>query len=168
MAIWDTYCGGDYDYKKLTFADLSTEMQKYAIATIKNNPKEYAKQFATKSWLYFWRPSIALNEKQFTSSYKKQAFNILWFVQRKFFNIFKYGFLLLIPFYYYNFFKNKIITNEIIIITIIFATSFLQGVITYGTNARYSFPVEYLIILIGLLFIKNHIKLPKFLSIYLQ
>ena len=79
MAIWDTYCGGDYDYKKLTFADLSTEMQKYAVATIKNNPKEYVKQVVTKSWLYFWRPSISLNEKQFTSSYKKQAFNILWF-----------------------------------------------------------------------------------------
>lgn len=168
MAIWDTYYGGDYDYKKLSFADLSIEMQKYSVENIKNNPKDYLKQVITKSWLNFWRPSISLNEKQFINKKSESVFNGVWFLQRKLFNIFKYGFILLIPFYFYKFIKNKVINNELITVTIIFTTSILQGLITFGTNARYSFPLEYLMILVGLVFIKNNIKLPKFLSTYLQ
>jgi hypothetical protein len=168
MAIWDTYTSGVYNYKKLSFADLSNEFGKYATETIKNNPKDYFKQVITKSWLYFWRPNIAMDINRLETKNKQTVFTAIWFIQRKFFNIFKYGFILLVPFYTYRFFKNKKITNEFVLVTIIFATSVLQGLITYGTNARYSFAFEYVMILIGLLFIKNHIKLPKFLSTYLQ
>lgn len=168
MAIWDTYSSGVYNYKKLSFADLSIEFGKYATETIKNNPKDYFKQVINKSWLYFWRPNIAIDVDRLESKNKQIVFNIIWFVQRKLFNIFKYGFILLVPFYVYRFFKNKIITNEFILVTIIFATSILQGLITYGTNARFSFPFEYVMILIGIIFIKNYFKLPKFLNTFLQ
>lgn len=168
MAIWDTYCGGDYDYKKLSFAKLSQVMASYSIETIKSNPKDYFKQVVTKSWLNFWRPTIPINNYQFLSSKKKFYFTSLWFVQRKFYNIFKYGFIVLVPLYFYTFFKNKVITNQLILVTIVFATSVLQGLVTYGTNARYSFPFEYLMILIGLVFIKNNIKLPTFFNNFLK
>lgn len=165
MAIWEIYTIGVYDYKKLSFAEMSNEMGNYAIETIKNNPKEYFKQVVTKSWWHFWKPSIAIESSYLKSKDKELFFDIFWFIQRKFFNIFKYGFLLLVPFYVYRFFKSKFITNELIIVTIVFATSVLQGLITYGTNSRYSFPFEYLMILVVLLFVKNHIKFPRFLSI---
>ena len=168
MAILEIYTIGVYDYKNLSFAQLSNELAKYSIETIKSNPKEYAKQVVTKSWLYFWRPNIAMDITGFKSKNQQLVFDSVWFVQRKLLNIFKYGFILLVPFYFYKFFKNKIITNEFILVTIVFFTSVLQGLITYGTNARYSFPFEYIMILVGILFIKNHIKLPKFLSTFLQ
>lgn len=168
MAVWDTYFSRVYDYKKLSFANLSNEFGKYATETIKNNPKDYFKQVITKSWLYFWRPNIAIDIDRLETKNKQTVFNVIWFVQRKLLNIFKYGFVLLVPFYLYRFFKNKKITNLFILVSIIFTTSILQGLITYGTNARYSFPFEYVMILTGLIFIKNHIKLPKFLSIFLQ
>lgn len=168
MAIWEIYTIGVYDYKKLSFAEMSNEMGNYAIETIKNNPKEYFKQVVTKSWWHFWKPSIAIESSYLKSKEKELFYDVFWFIQRKFFNIFKYGFLLLVPFYVYRFFKSKLITNELIIVTIIFATSALQGLVTYGTNSRYSFPFEYLMILVVLLFVKNNIKLPRFLDIYLQ
>ncbi len=160
MAILEIYTIGVYDYKNLSFAEMSNELAKYSIETIKNNPKEYFKQVITKSWLDFWRPSIALDNQGFKSGVEEKVFDSVWFVQRKFFNIFKYGFILLVPFYLYRFFKNKIITNQFILVTIVFATSVLQGLVTYGTNARYSFPFEYIMIFVGIIFIKNHLKLP--------
>lgn len=167
MAILEIYTIGVYDYKKLSFAEMSNELAKYSIETIKNNPKDYFKQVITKSWLYFWRPNIAIDDQGFKSKKQQIVFNSIWFVQRKLFNIFKYGFILLVPFYLYQFFKNKIITNEFILVVIIFATSVLQGLITYGTNARYSFPFEYIMILIGIIFIRNHLKLPYGLNKFL-
>lgn len=169
MAIWDTYDSGEYDYKKLKFADLSNELGKYAIETIKNNPKDYMKQVITKSWFDFWKSSISVNKNDFKSNNKQFIiFYIIWFLQNKILFVFKLSFLFLIPFYIYNFFKNRVITNELIIVAIIFTTSILQGLITYGTNSRYGFPFEYLMILIVVLFIRNTIKLPRFLSNYLQ
>ena len=169
MAIWEIYTIGVYDYKKLSFTELSNELGKYAVETIKNNPKEYFRQVITKSWFDFWKSSIAVNKNDFKSNDNQFiVFYIIWFIQNKILVVFKLSFLLLVPFYIYKFLKNRVITNELIIVAIIFTTSILQGLITYGTNSRYGFPFEYLIILIVILFIRNTIKLPRFLSNYLQ
>jgi len=114
MAIWDTYYSGAFNEKNLTFSELSNEMAKYAVETIKNNPKKYLKQVLTKSWLYFWKPTISMDETRLNSENKKKFFFGYWFVQRKFLNVFKYGFLLLVPFYVYTFLKNKKITTYLL------------------------------------------------------
>ena len=166
MAIWDTYYSGAYEYKKLSFAQLSEEMAQYAKATIKNNPGDYLKQVATKSWFHFWSPTISINEEKLNSHSKQFFFTHYWFVQRKLCNVFKYGFVLLVLFYGFTFMKNRVITNELILVAIVFAASVLQGLVTYGTNARYSFPFEYVMILVGFVFFKNHFKLPKYLKYF--
>lgn len=155
MAIWSAYNSGEFDYKKMVFADLSHQFGQYAVETIKNNPKEYCRQVLTRSWFDFWKPTIPYYENKIDRD-KKQIVEKLWFIQRKAFNLIKYGFLLLIPFYVFKYLKDKQITNELVIVTVIFATSILQGLITYGTNPRYSFPFEFLMITIVILFIKNN------------
>ena len=42
-----------------------------------------------------------------------------------------------------------------IIMSVIFMASVLQAILTYGTNNRFSFPFEFLIIISGLLYFKE-------------
>lgn len=155
MAIWSAYNDGEFDYKKKPFADLSNSFGEYAIQTIKNNPKDYFNQVITRSWFDFWRPTIPYYEDKIEPE-KKVVIEKLWFVQRKLFNFIKFGFLLLIPFYLIQFLKNKVVTTELVVIVLVFLTSILQGLITYGTNPRYSFPFEYIMIAVIALFVKNN------------
>ena len=53
-------------------------------------------------------------------------------------------------------------------VVVVFAGSVLQGLVTFGTNVKYSFPYEFLMIFTVLLFVKNYVTLPKSLNKYLQ
>lgn len=155
MAIWSAYNSGEFDHKKMPFADLSNSLGEYAVQTIKNNPKDYFNQVITRSWFDFWRPTIPYYGDKIEPR-KKAVIEKLWFVQRKLFNLIKFGFLLLIPLYLIQFLKNKVITTELVVVVLVFSTSILQGLITYGTNPRYSFPFEYIMIATLVLFVKNN------------
>ena len=71
-------------------------------------------------------------------------------------------------FYLYLFIKNRKITFEMIIITLVFSSAVLQALVTFGNNSRFCFPFEFAMIVVVFLFVKNHIKRPKFLNNYLQ
>ena len=90
-----------------------------------------------------------------------------WYLQRVFLILFRLSFLLLVPFYIYQFFKNKIVTNEVIIVAIVFGNSVLQAIVTFGTNDRYSFPYEFIMIILVLMFFKNKV-IPNKLNTWLQ
>lgn len=156
MAIWSAYNEGEYDYRKMPFADLSGELGNYAIQTIQQNPKEYLNQVVTRSWFDFWRPTLPYYEDKIDPD-KKPVLQKLWFIQRKIFNLIKFGFLLLVPVYTFIFFKNRKVTAELVAVTLVFSVSVLQGLITYGTNSRYSFPFEFIMIAILAVFIKNNL-----------
>lgn len=76
--------------------------------------------------------------------------------------------MLLVPFYVYQFFKKRKITFEIVMVAIIFLGSVLQGIVTYGTNVKYAYPYEFLMIIVVLLFFKKEVNLPKRLGTFLQ
>lgn len=154
MAIWSAYNNGEFDYKKMPFADLSNSLGEYAVETIKSNPLDYLNQVVTRSWFDFWRPTIPFYQDKINPE-KKDVIDTIWFVQRKLFNVIKFGFLLLIPFYLIQFLKDKVITTELVVVVLVFSTSILQGLITYGTNPRYSFPFEYMMLTTIALFIKK-------------
>ena len=52
-------------------------------------------------------------------------------------------------------------------VVVVFAGSVLQGLVTCA-NDRFSFPFEFAMIVVVLLFVKNYVTLPKFLNTYLQ
>lgn len=168
MTIWRSYESGDFDFKCWNFADLSNELGKYGKATIKKNPKDYLQQVFTRSWFDFW---LVFGKKEFTPfrvTFIDKAMDGIWFVQNIILLIFKFSFLALTPFYIFKFFRDRKVTMEISIVAIVFATSVLQGLVTYGTNSKYSFPFEFLMIILVLLFVKNYVRFSKRLNTFLQ
>lgn len=168
MTIWRSYGSGDFDFKCWNFAQLSNELGKYGKATIAHNPKDYLEQVFTRSWFDFW---LVFGKKEFTPfrvTFFDKAMEGIWFVQHIILLFFKFSFLLLTPFYIFKFLRDRKVTMEIIIVAIVFATSLLQGLVTYGTNSKYAFPFEFLMIILVLLFLKNHVRFSKHLNKLLQ
>lgn len=152
MCIWYAVDNGDFAYKKLTFPQLSNELGKCADATIKNNFGLYIKQVIFLSFKEFWNVEMVSSNSLENSIFLKYVWNF----QSVFLRIIKTIFLLLIPIYIFRFFKNRIFSLELLLVLIVLSTAFLQALVVYGSNARYSFPFEFIMITIVLLFIKNN------------
>lgn len=161
MSIWygiddiKSVVGIDY------FPDFSAYLEKYAKATIALNKDEYIKQVITVSWVDFWDIDIYWNLLHFPDSFSELLFKTIWNIQYAILITFKLLFILLIPVYLFNFIRTRKITFEIVVVTITFATSVLQAIVTYGTNSRYSFPFEYLMIIVVILFLRKNINFLK-------
>ncbi len=152
MAIWKSY---DELKEKtgLTFADLSAELNNFSKATIKENPTDYIRQVFT-SWLDFWKTDIAWKSDFFTLE-SAPIFLFIWDFQHYILRLLKLAFLINIPIICYIFIRNRHITPEIIIATIVIVTSILQAFATYGTNSRFSFPLEFMMMMSVFLQIKR-------------
>lgn len=169
MSIWYALAAGEFDHKKLSFADLSNEFGKFGKETIKNNQKDYWKQVVYRSWLDFWRPyDIKTTYIDYKFPIVEFILSAIWSFQMILIYIFKCSFLLLTPFYFIKFLRDKKIEIELLIVSTVFATSVLQGIITYGTNAKYAYPFEYLMIIVLLLFVKKYVRFSKRLNKILQ
>lgn len=152
MCIWYAVDNGDFDYKKMTFPQLSNEFGKCADVTIKCNFALYIKQVIFLSFKEFWNVEMVSSNSVVRSVF----LNYVWKLQSVFLRFIKTIFLLLIPVYIFRFFKNKIFNIELLVVLIVCSTSVLQALVVYGSNARYSFPFEFIMITIVLLFIKNN------------
>ena len=156
MSIWDAH---DELREKtgLNFIGLSHELGEFAKAAIINNPGDYAKQVAV-SWKDFWRTSIYWNYHDFNVRYSNKACQGIWYIQSFILVTLKIIFVLLLPYHIFLFFRDRKITPQFVIVAIVFSTSILQAVATYGTNSRYSYPFEFLIIICLLLTFKPQLK----------
>lgn len=168
MTIWYAWASGEFDHMNLSFIDLSNEFGKYGKETIKNNQKEYWEQVIYRSWFDFWRPYDIKVYIDYQYPMLEFLLTAVWKFQMVLIFIFKLSFLALVPFYLIKFLRDRKIGIEILIVSTVLATSILQGVVTYGTNAKYAYPFEYLMIIVILLFIKNHVRLSKRLNTFLQ
>lgn len=165
MSVWlaNKY---SYQYKYPYFPDCSYHLGEYAKETIKNNQYDYWKQVITKSWVDFWGVWNPWHFEEIKLG--KPIFKWVWSAQKVTIYFFKWTFLLLVPYYIFQFFRRKKITFEIVFTTIIFANSWLQAIVIYGNNNRFAYPYEFLMIIIVLLFFKKEVRLPKRLSTFLQ
>lgn len=152
MCIWYAVDNGDFEYKKMSFPELSNEFGKCADVTIKNNFGLYIKQVIFLSFKEFWNVELSSTNSIDNSVFLKYVWNF----QYLFLRIIKTLFLLLIPIYIFRFFKNRIFTFELLFVLIVLSTSILQALVVYGSNARYSFPFEFLMVTLVFLFIKNN------------
>lgn len=149
--------------KNSNFADLSNDLGKYALATIKKNPIQYAKQVICLSWGDFWKTSIHFNYLNFLVPFFNKICLGFWYIQNILLLFLKFSFLILSPYYIIQFFKTRKISFEFISVTIILTTSILQAMATYGSNSRFSYPFEFLMIIIVLSFIRKYIP-EKYLN----
>lgn len=161
MTLWVAYKDGAYDQYHLTFVQFSTALGMFAKSTILNNPIDYLKQVLFRSWFDFWKPTIYWNFDQFNFGYINTIFFGFWCIQYFVLAVFRLVFVILIPYYGFKFLKNKKLTIELQLILIVYTTSILQALITYGDNNRFSFPFEFVIIFVVLIFLRDFYKLPK-------
>ena len=162
MTIWIAYEDGAYDKYHLTLPQLSLELGKFAKSTILNNPLDYIKQVLFRSWFDFWKPTIYWNYDQFNFKYGNTLLFGFWCIQYLVLAVFKLSFVLLLPYYGYDLIKNKKLTMPLQLIIIVFSTSILQALITFGNNNRFSFPFEFIMIFVVLNFIKEKEYLKKY------
>ena len=156
MSIW--YAHAELTERTgLNFVDLSHELNEFAKVAIINNPADYAKQVFV-SWKDFWKTAIYWNYHDFSVKYSNKAFQGIWYIQSFILLFFKIIFVFLIPYHIFLFLKNRKITPQFIIVTFVFSTSLLQAMATYGTNSRYSYPFEFLMIICLLLTFKRLLK----------
>lgn len=156
MTIWDAQ-EELVAKKNNNFSDLSYDLGEYALATIKKNPMHYAKQVFFYSWIDFWKTSIYWNYPNFYVPFSNKVCLGFWYIQSAILLFFKFSFLFICPLYIIEFFKTRKISFEFIAVVIILSTSILQALATYGTNSRFSYPFEFLMIIIVLSFIRKYI-----------
>ncbi|NDI99875.1 hypothetical protein GWA97_12365 [Flavobacterium sp. LaA7.5] len=148
MTIW--YAKDEMHEKTgLNLIELSERLNDYGKTTIKQNPLDYAKQVLL-SWRGFWGTAIYWNYDDFNFKYANKVCFVVWYLESFIVQILKILFVLIIPYHLLLFIKNRKITAELIIVVLVFATSIMQAMVTFGTNSRFSYPFEFLMI-IGLL-----------------
>lgn len=145
MTIWDAYPKLT-EKTGLSLPDLSKRLYDYSIVTIKMNPVAYIKQVFV-SWCDFWKTSLYWNPNNFGVPQASQIILYICYVERILFQLVKILFVLLIPFNIIFCIRKRKITRQLTISLVVLTASILQAFATYGTNSRYSFPFEMLIII---------------------
>jgi 4-amino-4-deoxy-L-arabinose transferase-like glycosyltransferase len=156
MSIWFAY-SELREKTGLSFVDLSYQLSEFSKAAIKQNPSAYAKQVLV-SWKDFWETDIYWNYEDFNFKYANKGALAIWYIERTLLQILKIIFVLLIPYHIFLFFRNRKITPQLIIVTVVFSASLLQAMATYGTNSRFSYPFEFLMIITIILTFKPQLK----------
>lgn len=141
MSIWYAY--DELEQKTgLPFVELSDELGRYGKATMRQNPWNYIKQVGL-SWSEFWKTGIYINYHDFKVPYANKAILGLWLVQDFLLQALKVIFVLLLPYQVWQFIRTRKVTAEVIICTIVLATSLLQAMAAFGNNSRFSYPFEF-------------------------
>lgn len=158
MSIWYAHDAGAFEKYNLSFQELSFELGKFAKSAIKENPLKYLEQVVFRSWLNFWKPTIKYNDENFNFKFAGKIKSGIWYFQYIVLLLFRLFFIALIPYYIYKFIITKRLDDEIIIILIVFINSILQAIVTFGSNDRFSYPFEFIMIIIVLNFFKRNKK----------
>lgn len=151
MSIWFAYA----DLRNatgLSFIELSDQLNQFGKTAIQNNPVDYLKQVLFRSWVDFWKVDMYWNYHDFKVPYINKVFIGIWYIQMAILQLLKIIFVVLIPFQLLDFFTRKKITPEFVFSMIIFCTSVLQAISTYGNNSRFSYPFESLMVIVVLLY----------------
>ncbi|WP_036930570.1 glycosyltransferase family 39 protein [Prevotella sp. 10(H)] len=144
MTIWQAYP----ELKAttgLSFPDLSKELYDYSIATIKKNPVDYLGQVFI-SWRDFWKTSLYWEAYNFAVPESMDIVMYVNYGERIVLQLIKILFVLLIPYNIIIACRKRKMKPEAFISLIVLTASLLQAFATYGTNSRFSFPFEILMV----------------------
>jgi hypothetical protein len=154
MTIWEA----EPELKEktgLSFPDLSAKLYDYSIATIKENPADYLKQVFV-SWRDFWKTSLYWKYDSAAIPHTNNAILYICYAERILLQLIKILFVLLIPYNIIRTVRDRKLSSPLVISIVVFTASVLQALVTYGTNSRFSFPFEILIVLSVIASVKAH------------
>lgn len=163
MSIWFAY-DELRSVTGLSFIELSDKLNQYGKTAIQNNPSDYLYQVVFRSWVDFWKVDMYWNYRDFKVPYANKFLISIWYIQSTVLQIIKIIFILLLPLQLFEFLKRKKITHELVFSIIVLATSVLQAISTYGNNSRFSYPFEFLMVIVVLLFLKRKGYLDRFIQ----
>ena len=161
MAIWYAYNDSVFKKYHLPFPDFSNELGKFAKATIQKNKSDYLFQVFNRSFFDFWKVYDMKPYVTFDNKLVDSVITQIWHIQKYILQIFKLFFILIATYYLYESLRNGKISHEVIGVIVIFVTALLQAFVTYGTNAKYSYPLEFIMIILVLMFFKNKVISKK-------
>jgi len=157
MSIWNAYGEGKaFDHYNLSFEELSHEFGEFAKATIAANPKDYIKQVVLRSGFDFWKPSIDWNQDNFRFNSAFQIFSTIWAIQQVILIGITIAFICISVIIVFRSFKKREIDMTVILISFVLTPAILQALVTYGTNSRYSYPFDFIMVFVLLLFLKEN------------
>ena len=142
MSIWDAYSELEAETGK-PFPDLSKTLYDYSLTTIAMNPTDYFKQVFI-SWCDFWKTSLYWEYD--AVAHANGALWLIAYAQRVLFQLIKILFVLFIPYNIVRYIRKRKYTPQFIISLTVLAISLAQALVTYGTNSRFSFPFEMLML----------------------
>lgn len=159
MTIWEAY--PELKEKTgLSFPDLSNKLYNYSVVTIKMNPIAYLKQVAI-SWVDFWKTSLYWEYDSFVIPHSNLVLKYICYTERIILQLIKLLFICFIPIHLFAFLRKRKLSAQLIISLVILTASILQALVTYGTNSRFSFPFEMLIVVsvfLDCLLLRRYIK----------
>ena len=159
MSVWSAY-DELIEKTQLQPHELSTELGRISKNLFLEHPILYLKQ-AGISWIYFWDASFLWKPEQLRSPLIKNSFMGSWlYIQKWLCLLLNLLFILFSIKSIVLFFKGNAqhFSFELFIITTVLLGSFAQALITFGSNARFSFPYLPLIIYIVAINLKPYIK----------
>lgn len=159
MSVWDAYTELE-ETTGLSFPDLSNKLYQYSVATIKENPFLYLKQVFV-SWSDFWKTSLYWEPQSFGISQASDVFLYICYLERIVLQLIKILFVILIPVNIYFSIRKRHLTPQLMISLVVLVASLLQAFATYGTNSRYSFPFEILIVISVVLNYQQYLTYKK-------
>ncbi len=155
MAIWRVWGGQHLAPKYTKFADVTHQFGNYAKATIADNFGDYCYYTLTNSWFDFWKVFDMKPYMKFQDTTFNSVVSVINSIQIIVMLIIKFTFLLLSFYYLYDWFKNRKLNTTLLLLAFIHASAILQGIATYGTNAKYAFPYEFLMLVVVLVFLNE-------------
>ncbi|MBD8389231.1 hypothetical protein H7X66_11260 [Dysgonomonas sp. BGC7] len=159
MVIWEA-CPEMEAKTGLSFSDLSNLLYDYSVTTIKMNPLAYLKQVSV-SWMDFWKTSFYWEPYSFGVPQANEFIGYIAFAERILLQLVKALFVLLIPYNIICDLRKWRFSPQLIISVVVLSASILQALMTYGTNSRFSFPFELLIIVSVVLNMRQYINKEK-------
>ena len=107
----------------------------------------------------FWKPTTAWHLENFRFDWARSFFGFIWKIQQQIIILVTvlFGVTILIL-SFLAIYKRKI-TTTFILACFVIVPSILQGLVTYGTNSKYSYPFDFLMFFVVLLFIKERKQL---------
>lgn len=159
MSIWRAYPELT-EKTKLSFPDLSKRLNDYSKVAIAQNKTLYAKQVCI-SWWDFFKTDVYWKPSQFKSEAIGKLFTSVWNLQHYALRLFKLGFVICAPLILLRWIRKRQMLATFGLTVMIVATSVLQAVSTYGTNARFSYPFEFLMVAVVLYLGRNCVDTIK-------
>ena len=109
-----------------------------------------------RSGLDFWKPSIDWNKEKFRSNSTCQVFLKIWSIQKFILYAIVIAFIFISLFVFFRTIIKRHISMSFILVCYVMVPALLQALVTYGTNSRYSYPFDFIMVFVILLFLKEY------------